>query len=399
MTFLTEAAERGFIHQCTDLNSLDEIMRNPIVAYIGFDCTADSLHVGSLMQIMIMRLLQKYGHRPIVLMGGATTKIGDPSGKDESRKMLTDKEISHNMNGIQNCLLPFLKWEYVDDNGVYHDYLANMVNNLDWCSKLDYLSILREIGHHFTINRMLTMESVKRRLEKENPMTFLEFNYMILQSYDFMYLNKVYDVVLQIGGSDQWGNITSGIDLTRKMNQTSVFGLTTPLIQTSSGQKMGKSSDGAIWLSKDKTSIHDYWQFWRNTDDKDVHSFLKLFTELPISEINSVMEGDINQAKIVLATETTKLLHGENYLEKMREHDFVIDKSKLENGIPAAILFHMAGLSKSNSDARRLIDGKGAKINDILITDIGYIVTIHDLVDGAIKLSAGQKRHRYVTHS
>lgn len=398
MTFLEEAKARGFIHQCTDMVALEELMRKPICAYIGFDCTADSLHVGSLMQLMILRLLQKYGHRPIVLVGDATTKIGDPSGKDQSRRMLSDDEINTNTVGIKNCLLPFLQWEYVDENHHFHDNLATIVHNLDWCGKLDYLSLLREVGHHFTINRMLTMDSVKIRLEKENPMTFLEFNYMILQSYDFMYLNKVYDVSLQIGGSDQWGNITSGIDLVRRCNQRQAFGLTTPLIETASGEKMGKSVSGAVWLSKDKTPIYDYWQFWRNTDDKDVERFLKMFTDLSINEINEIMLlQNINEAKHILADQATTIAHGVDWKDKMREQDWSLDHGILEKGIPARSLFFMVGLATSNADARRLIQQNGAKINDITIAE-DRIVTLADVLPerNAIKLSAGQKRVKFV---
>jgi tyrosyl-tRNA synthetase len=392
MTFLEEAKARGFIHQCTDIEALESAMEKPIKAYIGFDCTADSLHVGSLMQLMILRLLQKYKHKPTVLFGGATTRIGDPSGKDASRKMLSDDEIRKNTSGIEECVKTFLP-HFVH------------INNNEWLDNISYMDILREIGTHFTINRMLAMDSVKLRLEKENPMTFLEFNYIIFQSYDFLELFRTQDVILQIGGSDQWGNITSGVDLIRRTASVpsayipagQAFGLTTPLILTAAGNKMGKSESGAIWLSKDKTSVYDYWQFWRNTDDKDVERFLKLFTDFSLDYIeNALMKlDDINETKIFLANAATKIAHGDDYAQKMRGQDFPIDKNILEEGIIAFRLFFMAGLATSNGDARRMVNGSGAKINGISINE-SRIVTMADIVNGSIKLSAGQKRHRFV---
>jgi tyrosyl-tRNA synthetase len=390
MTFLEEAKARGFIHQCTDIEALESAMEKPIKAYIGFDCTADSLHVGSLMQLMILRLLQKYKHKPTVLFGGATTRIGDPSGKDASRKMLSDDEIRKNTSGIEECVKTFLP-HFVH------------INNNEWLDNISYMDILREIGTHFTINRMLAMDSVKLRLEKENPMTFLEFNYIIFQSYDFLELFRTRDVILQIGGSDQWGNITSGVDLIRRMASVpsayilagQAFGLTTPLILTAAGNKMGKSVNGAIWLSKDKTSVYDYWQFWRNTDDKDVERFLKLFTDFPLDYIDVLMTYDINDTKGFLANAATVICHGSDYAEKINEQCFSIDKTILEEGIVAFRLFFMAGLATSNGDARRLINGDGAKINDISINE-NRNVTMADIVNGSIKLSAGKKRHKFV---
>src|SRR5271154_6244018 len=314
--FLAEAAARGFIFQCTDQEALGRLMNaGSVSAYIGFDCTADSLHVGSLVQIMILRLLQKYGHRPVVLMGGGTTRIGDPSGKDETRQMLTDETIAANMAGIRRCFAPFLRFgEGASD--------AMSVNNADWLDALSYIGLLRDVGTHFTVNRMLTFDSVKLRLDREQPMTFLEFNYMILQSYDFRELHRQRGVVLQIGGSDQWGNIVSGMELTRRSDAKQVFGLTTPLIATASGAKMGKSAAGAVSLTGDRVSAYDYWQFWRNTEDADVGRFLRLFTDLPLAEIarlEALGGAEINDAKKILATEATTLLHGAAAAEQAAE--------------------------------------------------------------------------------
>ncbi len=305
--FLHEATERGFVFQCTDTEGLDAALRaGTVTAYIGFDCTADSLHVGSLVQIMILRLLQRHGHRPLVLMGGGTTRIGDPSGKDETRQLLTDEQIAANMAGIRRCFDPFLHF----GNGQSDALTAN---NDDWLSALGYIPLLREVGTHFTVNRMLSFDSVRIRLEREHPLTFLEFNYMILQSYDFRELNRRFGVTLQIGGSDQWGNIVSGIELTRRTDNKTVYGLTTPLIATASGAKMGKSAQGAVWLTRDRLSPYEYWQFWRNTEDADVGRFMRLFTDLPLAEIarlERLSGADINEAKKVLATEATALAHG-----------------------------------------------------------------------------------------
>src|SRR5689334_3172795 len=305
--FLREASERGFVFQCTDPEGMDAAFRaGRVTAYIGFDCTADSLHVGSLVQIMILRLLQRHGHRPLVLMGGGTTRIGDPSGKDESRQLLSDEQIAANMAGIRRCFDPFLRFGDGASDAI-------MPNNDDWLSKLGYIPLLREVGVHFSINRMLSFDSVKLRLEREQPMTFLEFNYMILQSYDFRELNRRFGVTLQMGGSDQWGNIVAGAELVRRTDGWHVFGLTTPLITTASGAKMGKSVQGAVWLRGDRLSPYEYWQFWRNTEDADVGRFMRLFTDLPLDEIARLeaLDGaEINEAKKVLANEATRMLHG-----------------------------------------------------------------------------------------
>ena len=406
--FLREAQERGFIFQCTDLDALGSAMgAAPIQAYIGFDCTADSLHVGSLVQIMILRLLQKHGHKPVVLMGGGTTRIGDPSGRDESRQLLTDEAIAANMAGIRRCFAPFLRFGD-DPSG------AIMVNNADWLDELRYIPFLRDVGRHFTINRMLTFDSVKLRLDREQPLTFLEFNYMILQSYDFRELNRRLGVVLQIGGSDQWGNIVSGIELTRRTDQKQVFGLTTPLITTSSGAKMGKTAQGAVWLTADRVPAYDYWQFWRNTEDADVGRFMRLFTDLPLDEIarlESLGGAEINEAKKILATEATALCHGREAATAAAETarrafeegeaakdlpSIDVSAGDLAAGIPAFRLFTLSGLAASNGEARRLIRSGGARVNDEAVTDEGRVVSPADLRDGAIKLSSGRKHHRLV---
>ena len=406
--FLQEATERGFVFQCTDTEALDTALRDgTVTAYIGFDCTADSLHVGSLVQIMILRLLQRHGHRPLVLMGGGTTRIGDPSGKDESRQLLTDEQIAANMAGIRRCFDPFLRFGDRPTDAI-------MANNDDWLSKLGYIPLLRDVGTHFTVNRMLSFDSVRIRLEREQPLTFLEFNYMILQSYDFRELNRRYEVTLQIGGSDQWGNIVCGMELTRRTDGHAVHGLTTPLITTASGTKMGKSAQGAVWLTADRLSPYDYWQFWRNTEDEDVGRFLRLFTDLPLPEIarlETLGMAEINEAKKLLATEATRLAHGtaaaaaaaetaRRAFEQGEAADTLpgvdVPRGELEAGIPAFRLFTIAGLAASNGEARRLIRGGGARINDVPVTDEGRAVTAADLHDNAIKLSAGRKQHRLV---
>jgi tyrosyl-tRNA synthetase len=411
--FLQEAVDRGFVFQCTDLEALDATLRAGVVsAYVGFDCTADSLHVGNLVGIMILRLLQKHGHRPVVLMGGGTTRIGDPSGKDEARQLLTDEQIAANMEGIRRCFAPFLRFgANTPDDGPTD---AIMPNNDDWLSALGYIPLLREVGVHFTINRMLSFDSVKLRLEREQPLTFLEFNYMILQSYDFRELNRRYGVTLQMGGSDQWGNIVAGVELVRRTDGKQVFGLTTPLIATASGAKMGKSAQGAVWLAADRLSPYEYWQFWRNTDDDDVGRFLRLYTDVPLDEIArlQVLEGaEINEAKKILATQATTLLHGAVAAEQAAEtarrafeqHEVAdtlpsvdVPRVELEAGIPAFRLFTLADLAKSNGEARRLIRGGGARVNDEAVTDEALVITLADLRDGAIKLSAGRKQHRLV---
>jgi tyrosyl-tRNA synthetase len=407
-SFLDEATLRGFVFQCTDADALRAAMQTgPITAYIGFDCTADSLHVGSLVQIMILRLLQKHGHKPVVLLGGGTTRIGDPSGRDESRQLLTDEIIARNMAGIRRCFTPYLQF-----GGGPSD--AMLVNNADWLDQLGYVDLLRDIGTHFTINRMLTFDSVKLRLDREQPLTFLEFNYMILQSYDFRELSRRHGVTLQIGGSDQWGNIVAGMELTRRTDAKSVYGLTTPLITTASGGKMGKTAQGAVWLTEDRLSAYDYWQFWRNTEDADVGRFLRLFTDLPpqeIARLEALGGAEINEAKKILATEATTLAHGADKAALAAETarlafeqgeaaatlpSVTVPASELEAGIPAFRLFTMAGLAASNADARRLIRGGGARINDVAVAEEGQLIAGDRLRDGAIKLSAGRKQHRLV---
>jgi tyrosyl-tRNA synthetase len=406
--FLHEATERGFVFQCTDAEGLDAALRaGPVTAYIGFDCTADSLHVGNLVGIMILRLFQKHGHRPLVLMGGGTTRIGDPSGKDESRQLLSDEQIAANMAGIRRCFDPFLRFGDGPSDAI-------MANNGDWLNALGYISLLRDVGTHFTVNRMLSFDSVRIRLEREHSLTFLEFNYMILQSYDFRELNRRYGVTLQMGGSDQWGNIVCGMELTRRTDNRTVYGLTTPLISTASGAKMGKSVQGAVWLARDRLSPYDYWQFWRNTEDADVGRFMRLFTDLPLAEIarlERLSGADINEAKKVLATGATALAHGATAAADAAETarlafeegetadalpSVEVPRDELVAGIPAFRLFALAGLAGSNGEARRLIRGGGARINDMPVKDEGHTVTVADLHDGAIKLSAGRKHHRLV---
>ena len=406
--FLQEATARGFVFQCTDTDGLAAAMRaGPVSGYIGFDCTADSLHVGSLVQIMLLRLLQTHGHRPVVLMGGGTTRIGDPSGKDESRLLLTDEQIAANMAGILRCFKPFLTF----GDGPLD---AIMPNNNDWLGELGYIPLLRDVGVHFTVNRMLSFDSVKLRLDREQPLTLLEFNYMILQSYDFRELNRRHGVTLQLGGSDQWGNIVSGIDLVRRTEQKTVYGLTTPLIATASGTKMGKTAQGAVWLTTDRLPVFDYWQFWRNTEDADVGRFLRLFTDLPLPEIIRLERlggAEINEAKKILATEATTLAHGKPTAEAAAEtarrtfesnetsEDLprvTVPVSELtEGGITVFRLFTLAGLAKSNADARRLIKGGGARLANTVVTDESQMITEGDLRSG-VKLSAGRKIHRLV---
>jgi tyrosyl-tRNA synthetase len=462
--FLKIFKERGFFHQCTDEEGLDNLLSQKGQAvYIGFDCTATSLHVGSLIQIMILRWLQKCGHKPIVLLGGGTTKVGDPSGKDETRTLQTEAVIQNNMNGIKNLIGKFIKFGDGETDAI-------LVNNDDWLGGLKYIEFLRDYGAHFSINKMLSFESVKRRIDREQHLSFLEFNYMLLQAYDFVELNKKYGCRVQIGGSDQWGNIVNGIDLNRTVNKKvieleitlslrkenfvahgyqqhsetfngrhiqnafdvtykeghrkakvkydyndEIYGLTTPLITTASGAKMGKTASGAIWLSADRVSPYDYWQFWRNTEDKDVGRFLRLFTELDIAEIEKLeaLEGaDINQAKIVLANEATKICHGEEAAKeaeatarKTFEQGGIggslpvveIPKNELESGIPAYKILLQAGLADSGKAAKRLIQGGGGKINDNKIEDEMLQVGLDYInSDGVIKLSSGKKKHALV---
>ncbi|MBY6260514.1 tyrosine--tRNA ligase [Azospirillum sp. 412522] len=407
--FLRTLQDRGFIHQCTDLATLDErATKGPIVAYIGFDCTADSLHVGSLLPIMMLRWLQKTGHKPIVLMGGGTTKIGDPSGKDEARQLLTDEVIAGNMEGIKRIFGRYLTFGEGPTDAV-------MVNNADWLDELKYIPLLRDIGRHFTINRMMSFESVKLRLEREQPLTFLEFNYMILQAYDFVELKRRHGCSLQMGGSDQWGNIVNGVELGRRTDGAELFGLTTPLLTTSSGAKMGKTAAGAVWLTADKLSSYDFWQYWRNTEDADVGRFLRLYTELPLDEVarlESLQGAEINEAKKILANEVTKLAHGEAAAVEAAETarrafeegaaaeglpSIEVARADLEAGLPVVDLLVSAGLAASKGEARRLIKGGGAKLNDGPIADETVKATVADLnADGVVKLSAGKKRHALV---
>ena len=400
--------ERGFLHQCTNLEALDaKAASGPITGYIGFDATADSLHVGSLVQIMMLRWMQKTGHRPLALMGGGTTKIGDPSGRDETRSLLDDSTIAANIASILKAFDRLLVFGTGKTD-------ALMVNNTDWLDGLQYIPFLRDIGRHFTINRMLTMDSVKLRLEREQPLTFLEFNYMILQGYDFVELYKRFGCTLQLGGSDQWGNIIQGVDLGRRVIEAELFGFTCPLITTASGAKMGKTAAGAVWLKAERLSPYDYYQFWRNTEDGDVGRFLKLFTDLPLAEIarlESLEGAEINDAKKVLALEATTLLHGieaaNDAAETARKTfeqggigddlpTIEISASALKAGIAVWDMFHRAGLAATNSEARRLIRGGGAKLNDQKCDDENAMVTAEAVTDGIIKLSAGKKRHAIV---
>ena len=401
--FLTVMQQRGYMHDCTDLEGLDAAFKAGIVpGYIGFDATADSLHIGSLIQIMILRWLQKCGGQPIVLMGGGTTKIGDPSGKDEARQLLTTDGINTNIAGIRQVFDKYLTFGDGASDAV-------MVNNADWLDQLNYVDFLRDYGRHFTINRMLTFDSVRLRLDREQPLTFLEFNYMLLQAYDFMALNKRQGCVLQMGGSDQWGNIVNGIDLTRRINGASVYGLTTPLITKADGSKMGKSAVGAIWLNDEKLSAYQFWQFWRNTLDADVGRFLKLFTELPLDECDRLggLEGaEINDAKVTLANEVTALCHGRKAAEgaEATARD-VFEKGGVGEDLPSvavapedttiAQLFVQAGLVKSGKEAKRLIADGGAKLNDAPVNDPNALVS-GDAIRAVIKLSAGKKRHALV---
>ncbi|MCB2099320.1 MAG: tyrosine--tRNA ligase [Rhodobacterales bacterium] len=404
--FLRLVTERGYLHQCTDLDALDaKAATETVVAYIGFDCTAPSLHAGSLLPIMILRALQKTGHKPIVLMGGGTTRVGDPSGKDESRKLLSDADIAANMAGIKQVFARFLTFGDGPTDAV-------MVNNADWLDKLNYIDFLRDYGPHFTINRMMTFDSVKLRLEREQPLTFLEFNYMILQAYDFLELSRRVGCHMQMGGSDQWGNIVNGVELGRRVDNRQLFGLTSPLLTTASGAKMGKTAGGAVWLNADRLSPYDYWQYWRNCEDGDVGRFLKLFTELPLDEIarlEALPGVEINEAKKVLATEATALLHGAEAAAQAAETARVtfeegaladtlptveVPAADLAAGIPAFDLIRRAGLAQSGGEARRLIKGGGGKLNDAPFGSETQAVTTADLnADGVLKLSAGKKRH------
>ena len=410
--FIEEITARGFIHQATDIDNLDKILfeNNNIPAYIGFDCTAPSLHVGSLIQIMLLRWYQKSGHKPIVLLGGGTTLVGDPSGKDESRKLLTNEIIEKNAIGIKNVFEKFISFDSNSNSAV-------MVNNVEWLTKLNYIDFLRDFGKHFSVNRMLGFDSVKLRLDREQTLSFLEFNYMILQGYDFYELKQRYNCILQMGGSDQWGNIINGIELNRRVNinedKSNLFGLTSPLITTASGSKMGKTANGAVWLNSDLCSPWDYWQFWRNTEDKDVIKFLKLFTEISLKEINKLKElqgAEINEAKIILANAATTLLHGEDEKNKALETAKSIFQNIGEQKNLPIIYFSSEQILKeisildcmiesnylanSKGEARRLIRGSAVKINDITIKDENKKISQLDFQgNNQIKLSAGKKKH------
>ncbi len=399
--FLTEAKARGFVFQCTDEAALDESCANGSIAgYAGFDLTADSLHVGHMIPIMLLRLFQKHGHRPVALMGGGTTRIGDPSFREEARQLLTDEKIAENLIGIRKNIEAFITFGDGAQDAV-------LVNNADWLDRLSYIDMLREVGVHFSVNRMLSFDSVRSRLDREQGLTFLEFNYSILQSYDFRELSRRHGVVLQMGGSDQWGNIVSGVDLVRRTDQKTVLGLTTPLITTASGAKMGKSAAGAVWLSADKLSPYLYWQFWRNTEDADVGRFLRLFTDLPLAEIarlEALGGAEINAAKIILATEATALAHGRAAAGESRataQKTFAeggtseglptvdVPADEFGAGLPAFALFVRAGLALSNGEARRLIRGGGARVNDAVVGDEAQIIA----AALPLKLSAGRKNH------
>jgi tyrosyl-tRNA synthetase len=410
--FLNVMTSRGFLQQCTDVEALDALMvRETVTAYNGFDATADSLHVGHLVPIMVLRWLQRTGHRPIALMGGGTTKVGDPSGKDESRQLLDETEIARNIAAIQRTFERFLTFGDGPTDAI-------LTNNAEWLDELRYITFLRDIGRHFTINRMLTFESVKLRLDREQPLTFLEFNYMILQAYDFVELARRFDCRLQTGGSDQWGNIVSGIDLGRRIANVELFGLTCPLITTASGAKMGKTAAGAVWLNAERLSPYQYWQFWRNTEDADVGRFLRLFTELPLDEVERLERlsgSEINEAKKILAFHATMLVHGKDAAEAAAETarktfeegtmgedlpSVAVPAAELAAGIPAFELFRRAGLAASNSEARRLIKGGGARINDAKLDDEAASIGAEAVgAGGVIKLSAGRKRHALVKPS
>ena len=400
--FLKEFKDRGFFYQCTNEDELSKLMDNEKVkAYIGFDCTAESLHVGSLLQIMCLRLLQKNGHRPIVLLGGGTTRIGDPSGKDKTRKILSEDEIEKNIKNIKNILKKFLDNNSPETKPIF-------VNNYTWLKNLNYISFLRDIGKHFTINRMLTFDSVKLRLDREQSLSYMEFNYMILQAYDFLELNKQENCVLQIGGSDQWGNIVNGVELIKRYSNKQSYGLTTPLITLASGAKMGKSENGAIWLDEKFLSAYDYWQFWRNTDDRDVLKFLKNFTDMEIEDIKKVETNDINDLKILLANKTTSMLHGEDAAKNSEQAakeafsgnslgsslpSIKINSKNISNKFDIIDLIILSKLEKSKSEIRRLIKGNAVKINDKIVSDEKLIITNESFNENYLKLSIGKKRH------
>jgi len=402
-SFLSEFKKRDYFNQCTNSDELEHLMnKNKIRAYIGFDCTSSSLHVGSLLQIMCLRLLQKHGHQPIVLLGGGTTRIGDPSGKEETRKILSEKEIEKNIKNIEKVFKIFLKTKKSKTKPIF-------INNYKWLGKLNYIKFLREIGKHFTINKMLSFDSVKLRLEREQSLSYMEFNYMILQAYDFLELNKTKNCLMQIGGSDQWGNIVNGVELIKRHSNKQVFGLTTPLITLASGSKMGKTEKGAVWLDKKLLSSYDYWQFWRNTDDRDVLGFLKMFTDLELTKIEEIKNKDINQLKIILANEATAMLHGKVASQKAEETakstfekksigkdlpSVNLKKEEIINGINIIDLVIASSLFNSRSEVRRTIKNKGIKINNETVEDDKFNVSLNNFnQENFLKLSHGKKKH------
>jgi len=400
--FLTEFKERGFFYQCTKVEDLSNTLdKEKIKAYIGFDCTAESLHVGSLLQIMCLKLLQKHGHRPIILLGGGTTRIGDPSGKDKTRTMLSEDKIEKNIINIKKILENFLDNKNQKTKPIF-------VNNYSWLKNLNYISFLRDIGKHFTINKMLSFDSVKIRLEREQSLSYMEFNYMILQAYDFLELNKKENCILQIGGSDQWGNIVNGVDLIKRYSNHQAYGLTTPLITIASGAKMGKTESGAVWLDKRLLSPYDYWQFWRNVDDRDVLKFIKIFTDINIDEIEKIKNNNINELKVLLANKATEMLHGEleaKNSEETAKQTFTenslgdnlptvsINQNKLKDKITIVDLVVLSKLEISKSEIRRLIKGSGIRINNQVVINENLIITKEFFKNDLIKLSLGKKRH------
>lgn len=405
--FLRELQKRGCIHQCTDPEGLDfQVAEQSITAYVGFDCTAPSLHIGNLISIMMLRYLQRHEHRPIVLLGGATTRIGDPSGKEETRKLLNEEQIGANIQRIASCFRRFLHFDESSSG-------AMLVNNRDWLDGLNYIDFLRDYGRHFSVNRMLGFDSVKTRLEREQNLSFLEFNYMVFQAYDFLELSRRHNCVLQIGGADQWGNIVNGIELARRVDQKQIFGLTSPLVTTANGQKMGKTASGAIWLDATMTSPWEYWQYWRNVDDKDVGRFLRLFTDIPPEKINEMEtpEYDINEAKVYLADEATTMLHGTEIVTEIRagvEASFGGDSDRESNAIPSVVITQeslrqeygllralvVAKLATTNSEARRHVQGGAVRVNSKVIKDEKLHLTTKDITPNqTIKLSVGKKKH------
>ena len=400
--FLKEFKDRGYFYQCTSEDELSKLLdKEKIKGYIGFDCTAESLHVGSLLQIMCLRLMQKHGHRPIVLLGGGTTRIGDPSGKDKTRKILSEEEIESNIKNIEKILKNYLDNSDPTTKPIF-------VNNYSWLKGLNYISFLRDIGKHFTINKMLTFDSIKTRLDREQSLSYMEFNYMILQAYDFLELNKKHSCILQLGGSDQWGNIVNGVELIKRYSNKIAFGLTTPLITLATGAKMGKTEDGAIWLDKKFLSSYDYWQFWRNSDDRDIIKFLNYFTDLSVDKIEKIKDKEINELKILLANETTKMLHGKEEAincEKAAKEVFSgnstgvnlpsiqLKKNNLKSPINILDLVIISKLEKSKSEIRRLIKGSAVKINNEIVPDDKININQKYFKDNFLKLSLGKKRH------